>query len=153
MVITEKKQKLTTEVKRLLAVVWVANKEIERININREKTRSRAERVTTSYSDVPGGGHNPASRSDAYDRLVDLDREQHAAICKWCDAIAEVQVILSWVDDPKEKLVLEYRYINCEDWLTISFRLNYSVQYLYHLHGIALYKLAMKLKKTRGNES
>ena len=141
------KKKITADVKRMLDAVWTANKEVERLNNIIEKLRSRAEKVTTTYSDMPFGGHDPGSRSNTYDKLIDTERKMSEAVHRWCDAIVEVQTVLSWVEDGKERLVLEYRYINCEDWLTISFRLNYSPQHLYHIHGIALYKLAMKLKK------
>ncbi len=143
------KKKITADVRRMLNSVWVANKEIERINRNLQILRSRAEKVTASYSDTFGGGHDPGSRAKTMDKLVDTERKMHDAIQRWCDAIAEVQVVLSWIDDEKEKLVLEYRYINCEDWITISLRLNYSVQHLYNIHGRALYRLAMLLNDKR----
>ena len=141
----DSQKKITAEARRLLNSVKYANDNIERINNLLAVIRSRAEKVTTSYSDTPGGGHNPGSRSDTYDKLVDLERQQHAAIGQWCDAIAQVQIVISWLDDYNDRSVLEHRYINCEDWLTISFHLNYSVQHLYFIHGRALYRLAMLL--------
>lgn len=141
-----RKSKFTEDLRKMLDAVWEANKEIGRIGRLLEVVRSRAEKTTTSFSDVPGGGHDPDSRSKTYDKLIDTEREMNAAVRDWCDAIAEVQTVLAWVEDGTERLVLEYRYINCEDWLTISFQLNYSPQHLYRIHGIALYKLAKKLK-------
>ena len=129
--------------------VHYANKSIERINNLLAVIRSRAEKVTTSYSDAPGGGHNPDSRADTIVKLVDTERQQQEAIRQWCDAIAQVQVVINWLDDYNDRSVLEHRYINCEDWITISFRLNYSVQHLYYIHGRALYRLAMLLKDKR----
>jgi len=142
-----RKKKVTEEARRLLGVVWEAQKEIDRLNNLKEKLKSQAEKVTTTYSDMPPGGHNPSSRSDTYDKLIDTENKIGEAVHRWCNAIAEVQTVLSWVEDGRERLVLEYRYVNCEDWITISFRLNYSVQHIYRIHGVALYKLAMMLKK------
>lgn len=142
----DSKKKITAEARHLLNSVHYANKSIERINNLLAVIRSRAEKVTTSYSDAPGGGHNPDSRADTIAKLVDTERQQEEAIRQWCDAIAQVQVVISWLDDYNDRSVLEHRYINCEDWLTISFRLNYSVQHLYFIHGRALYRLAMLLK-------
>lgn len=145
----ESKKKITAEARHLLNSVQYANKSIERINNLLAVIRSRAEKVTTSYSDAPGGGHDPDSRAKTYDKLVDTERQQQEAIRQWCDAIAQVQVVINWLDDYNDRSVLEHRYINCEDWLTISFQLNYSVQHLYFIHGRALYRLAMLLKNDK----
>ena len=145
----DSKKKITAEARRLLNSVQYANKSIERINNLLAVIRSRAEKVTTSYSDAPGGGHNPDSRANTIAKLIDTERQQQEAIRQWCDAIAQVQVVISWLDDYNDRSVLEHRYINCEDWLTISFRLNYSVQHLYFIHGRALYRLAILLKDKR----
>ena len=145
----ETKKKITAEARHLLSSVQYANKNIARINNLMAVIRSRAEKVTTSYSDAPGGGHNPDSRADTIAKLVDLERNQQEAIRKWCDAINQVQVVINWLDDYNDRSVLEHRYINCEDWLTISFHLNYSVQHLYYIHGRALYRLAILLKDKR----
>ena len=145
----ESKKKITAEARHLLNSVQYANKSIERINNLLAVIRSRAEKVTTSYSDAPGGGHDPDSRAKTYDKLVDTERQQQEAIRQWCDAIAQVQVVINWLDDYNDRSVLEHRYINCEDWLTISFQLNYSVQHLYFIHGRALYRLAMLLKNNK----
>ena len=145
----DSKKKITAEARHLLNSVHYANKSIERINNLLAVIRSRAEKVTTSYSDAPGGSHNPDSRADTIAKLVDTERQQEEAIRQWCDAIAQVQVVISWLDDYNDRSVLEHRYINCEDWLTISFQLNYSVQHLYFIHGRALYRLAMLLKDNK----
>lgn len=145
----DSKKKITAEARHLLNSVQYANKSIERINNLLAVIRSRAEKVTTSYSDAPGGGHDPDSRAKTYDKLVDTERQQQEAIRQWCDAIAQVQVVINWLDDYNDRSVLEHRYINCEDWLTISFQLNYSVQHLYFIHGRALYRLAMLLKNNK----
>lgn len=145
----DSKKKITAEARHLLNSVHYANKSIERINNLLAVIRSRAEKVTTSYSDAPGGGHDPDSRAKTYDKLVDTERQQQEAIRQWCDAIAQVQVVINWLDDYNDRSVLEHRYINCEDWLTISFQLNYSVQHLYFIHGRALYRLAILLKNNK----
>ena len=145
----EQKKKVTAEVKHMLRAVKYANNNIERLGKLIEVIRSRAEKVTTSYSETPGGGHDPDSRSKTYDKLIDTERKQQEAIRQWCQAINEVQVIISWLDNYDDRAVLEHRYINCEDWLEISFSLNFSVQHLYYIHGRALYRLYLLLQDKR----
>lgn len=143
----EQKKKITAEVKHMLRAVKYANDNIERLNNLLLVIRSRAEKMTTSYSDTPGGGHNPDSRADTIAKLVDTERKQQEAIRRWCQAIVEVQTIISWLDKWEERSVLEHRYINCEDWITISMKLNYSVSHLNRFHGDALLKLAKMIQK------
>lgn len=145
----QKKQKVTAEVKHMLRAVKYANDNINRLSNLVKVIRSRAEKMTTSYSDVPSGGHNLDSRADTIAKLVDTERKQEEAIREWCAAINKVQVIISWLDDYDDRAVLEHRYINCEDWITISFHLNFSVQHLYYIHGRALYRLYLLLKDKR----
>jgi hypothetical protein len=133
----------------MLRAVKYANDNINRLANLIAVIRSRAEKMTTSYSDAPGGGHNPDSRADTIAKLVDTERKQEEAVRQWCRAIQEVQVIISWLDDYDDRAVLEHRYINCEDWITISFHLNFSVQHLYYIHGRALYHLYLLLKDKR----
>jgi hypothetical protein len=149
MVVMSMEKKITAEARHLLNSVKYADDNIERSNNLRQVIRSRAEKVTTTYSDMPGGGHNPDSRADTIAKLVDTERKQQEAMRQWCDAITQVQIVISWLDDYNDRSVLEHRYINCEDWITISFHLNYSVQHLYYIHGRALYRLAMLLKDKR----
>ena len=144
----QKNKKVTAEVKHMLRAVKYANENIERIGRLIQVIRSRAEKMTTSYSDAPGG-HNPDSRADTIAKLVDTERKQEEAIRQWCQAIRDVQVIISWLDDYDDRAVLEHRYINCEDWLSISFHLNFSVQHLSYIHGRALYRLYLLLKDKR----
>ena len=145
----DSKKKITADVKRMLRSVQYANDNIERIGKLLQVIRSRAEKMTTSYSDTPGGGHNPDSRADTIAKLIDTERKQEEAIRQWCQAIQEVQVVISWLDNYTERSILEHKYINCEDWITISFCLNYSLPYLYEMHGKALMKLALLLKEHR----
>ena len=107
------KEKPTADVKRMLQAVRHANTNINRISDLLKIIRSRAEKVTTSYSDTPAGGHNPDSRADTIAKLVDLERQQQQYMREWCQAIVDVQVVISWLDDPTERAVLEHRYINC----------------------------------------
>ena len=143
-----KQQKLTAKVKRALQSVRYAKASIERLDNLIAVIRSRAEKMTTGYSDTPGGGNS--DRTDVIAKLIETERSQKEAVQQWCAAIDEVQSLISELTDYNERAVLEHRYINCEEWMTISFAMHFSLQHLYRIHGRALYKLS---KKMRGNES
>ena len=141
-------RKPTAKVKRELQSVRYAQANIERLEDLIAVIRSRAEKVTTGYSDAPGCG--ASDRTDVIDKLIETERKQEAAVSAWCAAIEKVQTMIDGLTDSGERAVLEYRYISCKDWLTISYALHFSLQHLYRIHGRALYKLS---KKMRGNES
>lgn len=141
-------RKPTAKVKRELQSVRYAQANIERLEDLIAVIRSRAEKVTTGYSDAPGGG--VSDRTDVIDKLIETERKQEAAVSAWCAAIEKVQTMIDGLTDSSERAVLEYRYISCKDWLTISYALHFSLPHLYRIHGRALYKLSQKM---RGNES
>ncbi len=144
----EKRTKPTTRIKQELQSVRYANDSIERLNDLIAVIRSRAEKVTTGYSDAPGGG--TSDRTDVIAKLVETERKQAAAVSRWCRAIEDVQALIDGLTDCNDRAVLEHRYINCEPWETISYVLHFSLPHLYRIHGRALYKLA---KKRRENDS
>jgi hypothetical protein len=144
-----KQRKPMTRIKNILQSVKYANGNIDRLNDLIAVIRSRAEKVTTGFSDAPGGG-GTSDRADVIAKLIETERKQEEAVRSWCDAIEKVQALINSLTDYNERAVLEHRYINCQDWMTISYLLNFSLQHLYRIHGRALYKLSQKL---RGNES
>ncbi len=144
----QQKPTATAKVKRVLQSVRYAQASIRRLDDLIAEIRSRAEKMTTGYSDTPGGGN--FGRTDVIAKLIETERSQKEAVRQWCEAIDEVQSLISELTDYNERAVLEHRYINCEEWMTISFAMHFSLQHLYRIHGRALYKLS---KKMRGNES
>lgn len=60
------------------------------------------------------------------DRLVDLKR-------KACQAINKIDGVYG--------TILEMRYLECMRWEEIAYRLKYSIQHVYRLHGQALIKI------------
>ena len=60
------------------------------------------------------------------DKLVDMKREA-------CNSINRVDGIYG--------TILEMRYLECMRWEEIAYRLGYSIQHVYRLHGQALIKI------------
>ena len=139
-----KQQKPTAKVKRALQSVRYAKASIRRLDDLIAEIRSRAEKMTTGYSDAPGGGN--FDRTDVIDKLIETERKQEAAVSAWCAAIEKVQSLINGLTDYNERAVLEYRYINCEDWATISFLMKFSLRQLHRIHGRALFRLAGKMR-------
>lgn len=139
-----KQQKPTAKVKRALQSVRYAKASIRRLDDLIAEIRSRAEKMTTGYSDAPGGGNS--DRTDVIAKLIETERKQEAAVSAWCAAIEKVQSLINGLTDYNERAVLEYRYISCEDWITISFLMKFSLRQLHRIHGRALFRLAGKMR-------
>lgn len=139
-----KQRKPMSKIKYELQSVRYANDAIERLEALMEVIRSRAEKMTTEYSNAPGGGNS--DRADVIAKLVETEQKMKLQIDRWRKAIKDVQKLIDKLTDYNERAVLEHRYINCEDWDTISFRLDFSLQHLYRIHGRALFRLAKKMR-------
>lgn len=139
-----KKKKPTAKVKRALQSVRYAKASIRRLDDLIAEIRSRAEKVTTGYSDAPAGGN--FDRTDVIAKLIEMERSQKEAVRQWCAAIDEVQSFINELTDYNERAVLEYRYINCEEWATISFLMKFSLRQLHRIHDMALFRLAGKMR-------
>lgn len=139
-----KQRKPTAKIKYMLQSARYANDAIERLGDLIAVIRSRAEKMTTGYSNAPGGGNS--DRADVIAKLIETERKQEDAVERWRKALEKVQSLIDGLTDYNERAVLEHRYINCEDWDTISSQLNFSLQHLYRIHGRAIFRLAKKMR-------
>ncbi len=140
---TENK-KAINEIKKRLRAVWYCQRRIDRNNERLQRLRSKAEKMTTSFSDAPGGS-GPGDRVGEYAALI-IDME--TAILQdskdmW-QTIKETEILIGTLDDYQERLVLQLRYCDCRPWLDIALSMNYDVSTVYRIHGRALMKLARK---------
>ena len=140
---TENK-KAINEIKKRLRAVWYCQRRIDRNNERLQRLRSKAEKMTTSFSDAPGGS-GPGDRVGEYAALI-IDME--TAILQdskdmW-QTIKETEILIGTLDDYQERLVLQLRYCDCRPWLDIALSLNYDVRTIYRIHGRALMNLVTK---------
>lgn len=141
-------KKLTAEVKRKLRAVWYCQRRIDRNNERLQRLRSKAEKITTSFSDTPGHGSGPGDRVGEYAALiVDMETSILRDSSEMWQTIKETELIISQLDDYQERLVLEYRYVDCRPWLDIALIMNYDVRTIYRIHGRALVNLANLVTK------
>jgi hypothetical protein len=141
--VTENK-KAINEIKKRLRAVWYCQRRIDRNNERLQRLRSKAEKMTTSFSDAPGGS-GPGDRVGEYAALI-IDME--TAILQdskdmW-QTIKETEILISTLDDYQERLVLQLRYCDCRPLLDIALSLNYDVRTIYRIHGRALMNLVTK---------
>ena len=140
-----KEKKSTDRLKHYLRSAWYWQKKKELLSDKIEILRSRAEKITTSYQYVPSFGGYADHRQAVIDEMVDTQEKYKKAVAECDRRKDEIQFFIDGLDgypqDYQERIILEYRYIYCENWQDIAMRLNYSEPMLYKLHGTALLHL------------
>ncbi len=147
----EKDIKPTERLKHYLRGAWYWKNKKDLLSEKIEVLRSRAEKITTSYQDVPTFGGFADHRQAVIDEMVDTQRKYTDAVRACDEKLKEIQFFIDSLEgypqDYQERIILEYRYIYFENWQDIALRLNYSERMIYKLHGRALLHLLEVHKK------
>lgn len=150
-----KNRKPTERLKHYLRSVWYWKNKKDLLSEKIEVLRSRAEKITTSYQDVPTFGGFADHRQAVIDEMVDTQAKYTKAVQECDEKIKEIQFFIGSLDgypqDYQERIILEYRYVYFENWQDIALRLNYSERMIYKLHGRALLHLLEVHKKMIAN--
>lgn len=136
--IGKKKNKRLAPVARFLGSAWYWDNRASRIVNDIKRLRSRAEKMTASYSQAPVNAGFEDSRQSAMDRMVDKQREYEAARQECEKRLQEIQLCISLLDSFVERTVCEYRYLSYWGWQEIGIALNYSSSALEKINDAAL---------------
>lgn len=113
-------------------------KEIERVEATMDGLKA------PSWDGMPHGSgvSDPVLQAVAqYDALLRCHREQEAALAA---ALVEVETMIASLDDPTQRDLLRYRYIDGLTWEAVCVAINYSWRGTHDIHGAALDKLLEK---------
>lgn len=70
-------------------------------------------------------------------KIIELENEIDNDIDKLVDKKNEARILINSLEGI-EGTVLEMRYLECMKWEEVAYRLNYSIQAIYKIHGQAL---------------
>lgn len=138
--------KITAPVQHYLRSAWYYQKKADFLNDKISVLRSKAEKITTSFQDVPTFGSFEDHRQQVIAEMVDLEREYGKSMMMCRNKAKEIEFVIGLLENHQEKIVLEMRYLHYDNWLDIAINLNYSVQMIYKIHGRALINL-LKINK------
>ena len=123
------------------------------INLDREidrkleevaRLRSKLTRVTEVYSTEPrGGGTIYGKTEEILAKIVDLENEIDADIDRLVAIWDGIKTIIEAVEDDRERLLLQYRYLDGKTFEKIAVEMNYSWRQIHRLHSRALTNLKM----------
>ena len=137
----KKRNKEIPKLKYYLKSAWYWQKKKDKLSEEILKLRSRAEKVTTTFSDAPSFGGYEDHRQSVIAEMVDKQNLYKSAKGEYDDKLKEIQLFIDQLDDYQERIVLDYRYIWFENWQDIAYKLNYTERQVYKIHGRALLHL------------
>lgn len=127
--------------------------QIEILQERIERTRSRLEKVTPTYSAVPGGGGGGNSREEMIASYMDMVEELRQNVDDMRLRQLEVIRTINCIEDDRVKTVLEYRYFKHLMFEDIAKKMGYSVDHVYMLHRIGCREIERILTKSTKNNS
>lgn len=88
-------------------------------------------------SDVVQVSKQGNKQEDLIIRILDLEKEITKDIDKLIDEKKRAKAVIDELDGPY-RLVMTMRYLECMKWEEIAYRIGYSIQAIYKIHGQAL---------------
>lgn len=131
------------EKKEFLQQYRLAEMEEQRLVLEIERWRSRAERMTAGYSKAPAGGGDGRSMEHTLERLGELAAELTHQRDKLVRLRREIGAAIDKVPDARLRELLRLRYIDGLSFEQIAVRMSYSWRQVIRLHGVALSKVVM----------
>ena len=121
---------------------------IRRLEEEKERWRQRALHITPSWSNSPSGGSGKDKIQTAVEKACLIEDKIVAEIHRIRDLREEIETVIGAVPDPVQRELLERRYIQLQSLKRIAFEMNYSYERVRHLHGYALAKIIVPEKAT-----
>jgi hypothetical protein len=126
--------------KEYLSQAWYLDKRIKTKERQLDWLRSHAAYVSPKISDEPkvsaSGRRSPVE--EAVVRIVELERDINDSIAKLMRLKTEIAGVIRSVNSMECETLLEMRYLTFLGWDQVAAQLNYSQDYVYHLHRKAL---------------
>ena len=118
------------------------DREIERKLEEVARLRSKLIRVTEVFTAEPkGGGSIYGKTEEMLAKIVDLEREIDADIDRLVAIRDGIKTIIEAVEDDRERLLLQYRYLDGKTFEWIAAEMNLSWQWVHKLHSKVLAKI------------
>ena len=133
--------KLTAQVQHYLRSAWYYQKKADFLDEKIRVLRSKAQKMTTSFQDVPTFGGFQDHRQQVIAEMVDTEREYRKMTQQCRNKLQEIAFFINQLDSFQERIVLQMRYLYFENWQDIALRLNYEQRQIFRIHGQGLVHL------------
>jgi DNA-directed RNA polymerase specialized sigma subunit len=120
------------------------DREIERKLEEVARLRSKLARVTEVFTEEPKGGGSIYGKTEGIiAKIVDLEKEIDADVDRLIYIRDNIKAIIEAVEDDRERLLLQYRYLDGRTFEEIAVQMHYSWRQIHRLHSRALTNLKM----------
>ena len=120
------------------------DREIERKLEEVSRLRSKLTRVTEVFTAEPrGGGSIYGKTEEILAKIVDLENEIDTDVDRLVTIRDGIKTIIEAVEDDRERLLLQYRYLDGRTFEEIAVQMHYSWRQIHRLHSRALTNLKM----------
>ena len=127
---------------------WI-ERNIRRLEEEKERWRQRALHITPSWSDAPGGGSGEDKIQTAVEKACLVEDKIVAEIDRLVNLRQEIITVIAAVPDPAQRELLERRYIQLQSLERIAVEMNYSYVHVKRLHGWALQRILVPKDDTQ----
>lgn len=125
--------------KEYLSQYGAIERNIRRMEEEKERCRQRALHITPSYEPMITGSGGTSDRvGQAIEKMARCEEKIVAEIDKLYDLREEIEAVIGAVLDPVQRELLERRYIQLQSLEKIAVEMNYSYIHVKRLHGWAL---------------
>lgn len=130
------------DAKHYLNQVYRIEERIDGLIEQLEHYQAIGTRITSQWGDGVHSGtpHSPVEQAAL--KLVEIETEINEEMSQLVDTKRAVKHVVSQVEDPQQKMVIELRYFQYLRFPDIAKRMNYSERQLQRLHREALVSVA-----------
>ena len=126
--------------KRFLEQAYWLDKRIERRAEEAARMRAKLEKSNSHISDMPRGGSGQ-DWTDAAIKVMELEERIRQEIARLCELKRQIGEAIDAVEDGRYRTLLEMRYRHYLSFEKIAVEMNYSYEWVKHMHKNALEKV------------
>jgi len=123
--------------KRFLEQAYWLDKRIERRAEEAARMRAKLEKCNSHISDMPRGGGGQ-DWMDADIKVMEMEARIKKEIAMLCEVKRQIGEAIDAVEDARYRTLLEMRYRNYYTFEKIAVEMNYSFDWVRHMHKEAL---------------
>ena len=123
------------------------DKIIDRQIEEREKWKSRAYKITPTWSDMPKGSDGENPRELAICKMIDMEKNINSDVHELYELGEEIRELINCIGDKRLILLMQLKYIDGYKWEKVAEEMKKSRQWVTELHGRALEILSKKINK------
>ena len=129
---------------RYLKRYILLDREIDRKVQEIARWRGMLGKVTAVYSSAPQGGGSIYGKTEGIiAKIVDLEREINREIDVLVNIREDIKDIIAAAEDGRERMLLEYRYLDGKTFEWIAGEMELSWQWVHNLHSKILSKIIL----------